>query len=244
MRLNRSLGLTGLMTLLLAGSGALAATSKPVAFTGNDNIDATLFVSGPSGDFTTTNGFATPFSIPASGDNFSVVSSGDPLSITGLSIAGATDVFTLIDASSPVAGDTFGAVSFSFSDGTFETVDLVAGGNVRDYYDGSFANTVTDSYVENAFTYTDTQGGAGTGNASTGLIGTYRIDEQDFALGSFADGKVLSGITFASVGGDDGSPLVLGVTVESVPEPSTWTMLLVGFAGMGALVRRRAGTFA
>jgi hypothetical protein len=32
--------------------------------------------------------------------------------------------------------------------------------------------------------------------------------------------------------------------VESVPEPSTWTMLLVGFAGMGALVRRRAGTFA
>jgi hypothetical protein len=32
----------------------------------------------------------------------------------------------------------------------------------------------------------------------------------------------------------------LGLNVSGVPEPSTWTMMLIGFAGFGGAVLRRA----
>jgi hypothetical protein len=248
MKLKDALGSTVAIALMGATTAASAVSFTPIGFTGNGNIQAELISSGPSGNLKTSNGFATPFSIPTSGDNFAAVSTSAPLSITGLSFAGVTDVYTLINASSPVEGTTIGAITFNFVGGTSESIDLVAGDNVRDYYDGDFADSITASNVENAFTYTGTQGGATTGNASTGLTGTYFVDEQDFSLGSAATGKILSGIEITNSGVGVGSPLVLGVTVETmppaVPEPSTWTMLLMGFAGLGAVMRRRSAATA
>ncbi len=248
MKLKSALGSAVAISLVGAASLAAAASLTPIGFAGNGNIQSNLISSGPSGNFTTSNGFATPFSIPTSGDNFAAVSTSAPLSITGLSLAGATDVYTLINASSPVQGTTIGAITFFFVGGTSESIDLVAGENVRDYYDGDFADSTTAANVDNAFTYTDTQGGATTDNTSSGLTGTYFVDEQDFSLGSAATGKVLSGIEITNSGVGVGSPLVLGVTVETmaldVPEPSTWTMLLAGFAGLGAVMRRRVRAIA
>ena len=147
------------LVMLGAGSVASAATLTPVGFTGNGNIQSNLLSEGPSGDFTTANSFATPFSIPATGNNFAAVTASDPLAITGLAISNATDVFTIMNAYAPESGAVIGAITFDFTDGTSELNPLVAGSNIRDYYQGGFANTITASNAQNAFTYTNVQGG-------------------------------------------------------------------------------------
>jgi hypothetical protein len=34
-----------------------------------------------------------------------------------------------------------------------------------------------------------------------------------------------------------------GVSLTAVPEPTTWAMMLLGFGGIGAMIRRRRQTF-
>ena len=47
----------------------------------------------------------------------------------------------------------------------------------------------------------------------------------------------LTSMTFNQIHGTDGA-ILAGVTL-GVPEPSTWAMMLLGFGGLGALLRRR-----
>jgi len=243
-----------------ASSAALAQTETPIPFTetAGSNIQANLIASGPSGNFTTSNSYATPSSIPTTGNNFAIVSATDPLSIAGLSIANATDVYTLMNAYAPPIGADIGAITFSFSDGTSESTQLIDGSNIRDWYQGAYGTTFSSPNVENAFAYTNTTGGAASGNSATGDFGTYNFDEQDFSLGSFADGKVLTGIDITSVDGfgstgsspdvGGGAPIVLGVTVASdaisaAPEPSTWFLMIAGIGGAGLMLRRAKNAF-
>ena len=55
-------------------------------------------------------------------------------------------------------------------------------------------------------------------------------------------------LTFLSIGSPAGLPPIAvldGVSLHSgVPEPATWAMLLVGFGGLGAMIRRRRATTA
>ena len=54
-------------------------------------------------------------------------------------------------------------------------------------------------------------------------------------------------LTFLSVGTPSGLPpiaLLDGVSLTMVPEPSTWAMMLLGFGGIGAMIRRRRQTLA
>jgi hypothetical protein len=53
-------------------------------------------------------------------------------------------------------------------------------------------------------------------------------------------------LTFLSVGTPDGLPPIAvldGVSITAVPEPTTWAMMLLGFGGIGAMIRRRRQTF-
>jgi hypothetical protein len=54
---------------------------------------------------------------------------------------------------------------------------------------------------------------------------------------SYAD---TSGSGWKSGSGPDGAYAVFGNAVTSVPEPSTWAMMLLGFAGVGYAGRRKA----
>jgi hypothetical protein len=56
--------------------------------------------------------------------------------------------------------------------------------------------------------------------------------------GAFFDFFSLSVVPGTLVGGLNPEDLVLSVTTTAVPEPSTWAMMLAGFAGLGALVYR------
>jgi len=52
-------------------------------------------------------------------------------------------------------------------------------------------------------------------------------------------------LSFLSVGTPFGLPPIAvldGVSLTAVPEPTTWAMMLLGFGGIGAMIRRRRQT--
>ena len=125
-------------------------------------------------------------------------------------------------APSTHAGVTIGVITFNFSNGTSRSVDLVGGRNVRDFYHDRYANTLSGESVQNAFSYADTSGGARTGNVRTGMSGSYVIDEQHFPLGTAGIGTTLTSIVITTPygnriasGGGQGTPIILGLTVET-----------------------------
>jgi hypothetical protein len=64
--------------------------------------------------------------------------------------------------------------------------------------------------------------------------------QQSFTFTAGGASQVLS---FLSVGTPSGLPpvaLLDGVSLTAVPEPATWAVMLVGFGGVGAMMRRRA----
>ena len=48
--------------------------------------------------------------------------------------------------------------------------------------------------------------------------------------------------TVAASGANGGNVLLKSLTATTVPEPATWAMMLVGFGGLGAVLRRRRAT--
>lgn len=69
-------------------------------------------------------------------------------------------------------------------------------------------------------------------------------DNQGFPVTNQTDvlnGTGISYVTFSYNGGNNG-PAITNLTFDStpaVPEPATWAMMLMGFAGIGASMRRR-----
>lgn len=237
-------GFTGTDTLsFTAGDGALASNSAtlnidvaPPAdsqytyvtdFSKSNNIQNALISQFPSGVFTAANALATPFDITTNnhGNNFyDGFTHGSTLTIN-VAIPDATNVYTLINAYAPQNGFEIATVEFVGSNGATETFDLVNGTNVRDFYQGGFANSINGTTTENAFTVTNTVGGAATGNSSDGEFGTYNIDEQNFMLsGAFAS-QTLTKIIITDLGfqaGGSDVPIVLGVTAQSAEPVDHW----------------------
>jgi hypothetical protein len=96
---------------------------------------------------------------------------------------------------------------------------------------GTFTTDLTDILV------TDVGNGAGGSGIVFGLDAT-----QAAAMDAFGPGIVLAlSATFTNAqGGNDIIQAVqLTPTVTAVPEPSTWAMLILGFAGVGFMAYRR-----
>jgi hypothetical protein len=116
-------------------------------------------------------------------------------------------------------------VTFEDSGGDSKTFYLTEGTNLRDW----------DYNIYN--------------NASPGVFGTanwgvcagpntcVRLDAQQFVLPAAFDASTLTSITFGSTANAsfvNGDPFLAAITATSgVPEPSTWLLMLVGFAGLG-----------
>lgn len=59
---------------------------------------------------------------------------------------------------------------------------------------------------------------------------------------TFTAGSKSEVLSFLSIGTPAGLPpvaLLDGVSLTAVPEPATWAFMLVGFGGLGAMIRRR-----
>jgi len=59
-----------------------------------------------------------------------------------------------------------------------------------------------------------------------------------------ANGQVLTAIDFRTDGDVAMGQLRIGGIAAVVPEPATWAMMIIGFGGVGALMRRRRHRFA
>ena len=93
--------------------------------------------------------------------------------------------------------------------------------------------------TEAYFTIVDAQGGL-FANASTlpGLINTTILDQVNVEL------RVQNGAYSLFGGGGVATQLAPPPGAGAVPEPATWAMMLIGFFGLGGLVRRRRAVFA
>jgi hypothetical protein len=227
------------LAALLAASAAQGQVLTPVPLTYNANWQTSVISTVPSGTFVANNDFATLFQIPSTSSKSCTVSgpcnyysdtSFNGQSVTfDVTVANATDVYTLMNATSPQPGATLGTISFIGSGGASQTFPLVAGADIRDYYQGGFADTLDNGVagVEavNAFACTDPVdclGSGGTGNVQTGKAGGYVLDEQHFTLDPAFASQTLTKIvlTDASIGSGF---LLAGVTVgsQTAPPPDT-----------------------
>ncbi|MGC9947150.1 MAG: hypothetical protein ABSF64_12345 [Bryobacteraceae bacterium] len=221
---------------ILFGSVLPAAQEyRLVAIPGANNcIQTNLISTIPDGVFTADNQLATPFiiaPIPATCgitgagacnfyDAFGFSGAGQALTVDVL-IPHVTKVYTLMNAYAPNPGAQIATIEFVGTGGATNTFALVAGEDIRDFYDGSFANTLTNGIsgvrALNAFMCSDPStclGAGGTGNVDTGYTGSYRVDEQEFTLSSeFASQELVRIVLTDTYNGS--VPIILGITVES-----------------------------
>ncbi|HKI69114.1 MAG TPA: hypothetical protein VKA67_05960 [Verrucomicrobiae bacterium] len=210
---------------LVAASLALALLSAAVpvqagyvdvtdfAKTANDQTN--LQLTFPVGFYTATNSFATPFDITSNtnGKNYCEISGGgSTLIVSNLDLPNVTAVFTLMNAYNPVAGP-LASVEFIGSAGADQTLTLVGGVDIRDFYQGSWQNAINGTTTQTAYQINNVQGGAGTGNSQTGLFGTYRLDEQAFVLPNAFLGQNLRTIKITNLNGSS-TPFVVAITAQ------------------------------
>jgi len=213
------------------------AEYRYVTIPANNSIQEDFIDTFPLGTFKADNQLATLFEIPFTPktcgyngmgpcnfyDAFGF--GGDGKSITmDVSIPSVAHVFTLMNAYAPAAGQQLATIEFFGSDGATDTFPLVAGQDIRDFYQGEFANTLTNGivgvYAVNAFSCVDPTtclGGGATGNVTTGLAGTYVVDEQEFSLSPAFRSQDLVKIVITDT--YDGSvPILLGITTDERAE--------------------------
>jgi uncharacterized protein (TIGR03437 family) len=255
--------MTLLWMIILAGlANAEVFTTVPIPAT--NNIQTALESTFPTGTFTANNSLATPFAIPAAAgncgpslsspcnfyDGFGSSGSGESITIN-VSVDSPTDVYTLMNAYSPPAGQQLATITFSGTGGTSLTFPLIGGQNIRDFFQGQFTNLLTNGVpgaaAINAFTCQDPAnclGAGGTGNVQTGLQGTYVVDEQDFSLGATFAGQTLTQITLTDTN-NGSNPILLGLTVgtASPNTPSIGVGGVITASGFGGFPSIAPGTF-
>jgi hypothetical protein len=121
------------------------------------------------------------------------------------------------------------AWTFDISDdAVFSVVDCCIAGDVYKLFSGATLLATSTFY-------------AGTGVQAGGAYGGYWIDPE---LSKIAYSVGPGSYAFTITGdGAGGLPAGFGVRLDSavspgVPEPATWGLMLVGFGGLGALMRR------
>ena len=192
-------------------------------FTKNNDIQTELIREFPTGIFTANNSFATPFDITPNGNGnnfYDGFTHGSALTIN-VAIPDATNVYTLMNAYAPLSSDQIATVEFIGSEGTTETFTLVAGNQIRDYYEGVYANSINGTTTQNAFTVNGVTDGP-PGNEG---FGTFHIDEQDFTLSSAFASQTLVQIVITDLGNQRGGtdvPILLGATAQSADPSVHW----------------------
>ena len=121
------------------------------------------------------------------------------------------------------------------------------------YTNSVFGATTTTLFGIDAFTdalvrSTNPNGGIYTNVGSLGLL-LGSTDQLGFDISGFSGAGYFSvndsfyGINLATGGatliGGLGTRGITGITIAAVPEPATWAMMLMGFAGIGVALRRR-----
>jgi hypothetical protein len=156
-----------------------------------------------------------PFNIPIAPENsLWTTNTGESGTITlniPLHVYGVSEVHTLINTVWGYSGQTHTWLTFTGSGGASYTIGLVNGSDIRDYYNGSYANSINGTTTVNVWS-----------------IGPYRLDKQKITLpGAFA-GQYLTNILIEDDGGTNyHRTLLSGVTVGNNPVPLTGILPLL-----------------
>ncbi|MBS0362344.1 MAG: PEPxxWA-CTERM sorting domain-containing protein [Proteobacteria bacterium] len=162
--------------------------------------------------------------LPAGGTGIVQLAGGKPDSVDiAIGEFGVTSVYSIINSAFGEAPCNIGALTFHGSAGDTFVYNLVEGDNVRDH-----ATTAFNISAPNVF---------GTHDFGDGD----RLDAQQIILPVAFGAETLTSVTFTAVDGGNGNPFLAALTTSSgaVPEPATWALMLAGFGGLGALLRRR-----
>ena len=135
--------------------------------------------------------------------------------------SGVNIAYVIVNSGFGSAGSNIGNLTFFGAGAAQVSFDLIEGVNVRDHFNGVFNNVATG-----VFATQDYDGG--------NRYDVYRYDIS-------ALGGTLTSIGFSSTNVDfvQGQPFLAAVTTAGgVPEPASWAMMLLGFGGLGAVMRR------
>lgn len=219
---------------LLNAAHMVASDFTFVKIPASNSIQTNLVSTFPTGLFKAANNLKTPFEIPSKPDTcgntgkgacnfydgFGTNGNGQSITLT-VAVPHPTLVYTLMNAYSAGFSTQIATIEFVGSSGTTETFPLIGGANIRDFFQGSFANSLNNGIPNmtavNAFTCVAPAtclGAAGTGNVNDGFSGTYNLDEQEYALDAAFAGQNLVQIILTDTA-DNQDPILLGVTAMS-----------------------------
>ena len=150
--------------------------------------------------------------------------------------------FVDLDGSTNDAGFLETIQQFNFAAGQRVTLAFLASGNQRGGTDnlfGGFRFFTPTLFTDVAFSgFTSVQqppGGLLLGVADLASSDPYAPFQISFRAQTAGSLTALIG----TGGGDNLGPLVDNVSLTAVPEPAAWALMILGFAGVGGLLRRR-----
>jgi hypothetical protein len=237
---SRTLFAGALAAVSIAFSGPVSAAAIDLSAEVNANLNTYFngFVYPPNGGPITIGGIN--FNLNALPGGGTGVIQTDASSTTPFNIPigqfGVTTVYTISNSAFGTAGFTAGQLTFHGSGGDTFTYILLEGDNIRDHATTGFNIIAPNIFATHDF---------GSGD---------RLDVQQILLPAVFASETLTSVDFAYVGdtvpghGEAFLAALTTSTVCGVPEPSTWAMMLIGFAGLGFAAHRRsrksAGAFA
>jgi hypothetical protein len=207
-------------------NGGVATGSGPAAFVPQSNVTSAqgvvtgftswMGVANPSGAYANELGNRMSFGLGIIG------SGGTEFSISQLSFSAAS--------SDPANG-----LGFSFAQGSYgysaSYVGVLYGANgVLGGGDDTFITSGPSTQLVDAIF------GRGSGNSYAAYCSPCTVAEQQAAINAAAAGPSYTFTGTYSIDGATGSGTF---NVSAVPEPSTWAMMILGFAGIGFMAYRR-----
>jgi hypothetical protein len=181
-----------------------------------------------------------PFSIPEHGNNAwdaaRIAPSGTVTLDVPIGVYGLSEVHTLIFTSKGLAdGNSYACLQFFGSGGGFYEKSLYGNIDMRDWHQGDYTNTINGTTTLNVWT------------VGSGYHDENRLDMQNIALPGAFTTQTLTMMRIVDNGYYTDSPapgqriFLSGLTVASVPEPSTFRILLAAVACLLGYVLLRRG---
>jgi hypothetical protein len=146
----------------------------------------------------------------------------------------ATTIYSLMNSSwgSP-SGTNIGKLVVTGTLGETATLNLVIGANIRDHYNNIYVNTLSDGTVVSTYFLNQVANSTG---------GPDRLDRQQLILPASFAGDTISTISFQgfAAGFGTGNAFLAGLTLVSVPEPTTLGLLALGATALLFRCRRKS----
>ncbi len=217
----------GLLFVVACFAGASAHANIFINFDSQVNADITTFTGGggypQSGGIVNISGVNHELAKTAGGKTGSMFAVNET-KIVPVGVFGVAEVYTLINSTRGIFGQSNGRVEIHGSGGLIQTMMLTQGTNIRDHFNGNFNN------IANGL------------NGSISYTSGVRFDQQKIVLNSAFHTATLTEIRFIGENnaGNNGTPMLQSLTVNVVPEPATMTALGAMAAMLIAKRRRRA----